>query len=106
MLFKRQKTPDTKLLKIMRDISKYMNYLGIVSYGMSGHCYEIKFLPLSKSYDDHPYWLIEKLEFIKEKVNTKKLQNLYEIGGIDLTKINDCYSIKENEYLKVKQMEE
>jgi hypothetical protein len=43
---------------------------------------------------------------IKEKVNTKKLQNLYEIGGIDLTKINDCYSIKENEYLKVKQMEE
>ncbi len=81
MLFKRQKTPDTKLLKIMRDISKYMNYLGIVSYGMSGHCYEIKFLPLSKSYDDHPYWLIEKLEFIKEKVNTAMSEAANKKGG-------------------------
>ena len=65
----------------MRDISKYMNYLGIVSYGMSGHCYEIKFLPLSKSYDDHPYWLIEKLEFIKEKVNTAMSEAANKKGG-------------------------
>ena len=81
MLFKRQKTPDTKLLKIMRDISKYMNYLGIVSYGRSGQCYEIKFWPLSKSYDDHPYWLIEKLEFIKEKVNTAMSEAANKKGG-------------------------
>ncbi|WP_169305376.1 hypothetical protein [Sebaldella termitidis] len=36
--------------------------------GMSGR-YILTFLPFSKSYDEHPYWLIEKLEFIEEVIN-------------------------------------
>ena len=35
---------------------------------MSGR-YILTFLPFSKSYDEHPYWLIEKLEFIEEVIN-------------------------------------
>ena len=46
-----------------------MNYLGMVSIGMAGGQYEIKFLPYSKSYDEHPFWLINKLEYIKNMVN-------------------------------------
>jgi hypothetical protein len=35
---------------------------------MSGR-YVLTFFPFSKSYDEHPYWLIDKLEFIEEVIN-------------------------------------
>ncbi|WP_394290188.1 hypothetical protein [Fusobacterium necrophorum] len=31
--------------------------------------FSIAFLPLSKGYDEHPYWLMKKLEFILRMVN-------------------------------------
>lgn len=34
---------------------------------MSG--FSIAFLPLSRGYDEHPYWLMKKLEFILRIVN-------------------------------------
>ena len=69
MMFKGQKTPDKDILEVIDDIMKYMNYLGLISLGMAGGEYEIKFLPLSKSFDEHPYWIITKLVYIKGKIN-------------------------------------
>ena len=43
---------------------------------------------------------------IEEKVDTNKLKNMYEIGEIDLVEINDCFTLSQNEYLKVKEIEE
>ena len=69
MILKGHKTPDERLNRIISDISRYMNYLGMISLGMAGGQYEIKFLPYSKSYDEHPFWLINKLEYIKNMLN-------------------------------------
>ena len=74
MILKGHKTPEERLNRIISDISRYMNYLGMISLGMislgmAGGQYEIKFLPYSKSYDEHPFWLINKLEYIKNMVN-------------------------------------
>ena len=34
-----------------------------------GGSYEIRHLPLSKSIDQHPYWMIVKLKYIKDRLN-------------------------------------
>jgi hypothetical protein len=39
--------------------------------GMSG-IYELRFLPFSKGIDEHPYWLIEKINFILNMINRVK----------------------------------
>ena len=35
-----------------------------------GGSYEIRHLPLSKSIDEHPYWQIVKLKYIKDRLIT------------------------------------
>ena len=34
-----------------------------------GGSYEIRHLPLSRSMDEHPYWMIVKLKYIKDRLN-------------------------------------
>lgn len=59
-------TADEKLKIVILDIRKYMIYLGVVGMGGS---FEIKHLPMEKSIDNHPYWLITKLKYIKDRLN-------------------------------------
>lgn len=54
-----------KYSAIIADIHRYMSYID--KKYMTG--FSINFLPLSKGYDEHPYWLIKKLEFILKMVN-------------------------------------
>lgn len=68
-MFKNQKTPDVIIQEIIQDISRYLGYMGIVSMGLSGGEYALKFLPLSRAYDEHPFWLIKKIEFINSMIN-------------------------------------
>ena len=58
-----------------------MVYLGIVSYGMAGTVYEIKHLPLGKSLDECPYWLVMKLNYIKDRLNIAKSEIKPKKGG-------------------------
>ena len=61
-----QQTPDRSLQEVILDINNYLRYFRFDA--MSGR-YTLTFLPFSKSYDEHPYWLMEKLEFIGEIIN-------------------------------------
>lgn len=47
-----------------------MRYFGVD--GMNG-IYHLKFLPFSKGIDEHPYWLINKIEFLLNLIN--KIRN-------------------------------
>ena len=46
-----------------------MTYIQFEPYGLGGGQYALKFLPLSHSYDEHPFWLMNKIEFIKNIMN-------------------------------------
>ena len=46
-----------------------------------GGGYEIKHLPLNKSIDDHPYWLIMKLTYIKDRINVASQERKPKKGG-------------------------
>ena len=52
--------------KVISDIQRYVIYLGVAGMGGS---YEIRHLPLNKSIDEHPYWMIVKLKYIKDRLN-------------------------------------
>lgn len=65
------RTPHEHYRILIRDISSYMRYFGFD--GMSG-IYDLKFLPFSKGIDEHPYWLIEKIQFILTIVNKVKTE--------------------------------
>ncbi|WP_288891566.1 hypothetical protein [uncultured Sneathia sp.] len=41
--------------------------------GFNGSC-NLQFLPLSRSYDEHPYWLIMKMEIILETINKVNME--------------------------------
>ncbi|WP_256478849.1 hypothetical protein [Sebaldella sp. S0638] len=40
-----------------------------------GDRYEIKHLPLNTSIDNHPYWLVNKLKYILDRLNTACIEN-------------------------------
>lgn len=63
------KTPHIHYQVLIIDISNYMRYFRFD--GMSG-IYELRFLPFSKGIDEHPYWLIEKINFILNMINKIK----------------------------------
>ena len=65
-IVKGHETTDEGLQKVISDIQRYVIYFGIA--GMSGS-YEIRHLPLSRSIDEHPYWMIVKLKYIKDRLN-------------------------------------
>ena len=66
-IVKGHETTEENLQKVISDIQKYTIYLGVAGMGGS---YEIRHLPLSKSIDEHPYWQIVKLKYIKDRLNT------------------------------------
>ena len=47
-------------------------YLGLA--GM-GDRYEMKHLPLNRSIDEHPYWLVTKFEYILDRFNRACREN-------------------------------
>lgn len=63
---------NIELNKFKIDISRYNRYLR--SDGFSRYPI-IAFLPYSKGYDEHPYWLIDKLEFIQSIIIKYKNDN-------------------------------
>lgn len=60
------RTANNKYIPFINDIHRYFRYYGGDSF--NGRVF-IRFLPYSKGYDEHPYWLIKKLETILEIVN-------------------------------------
>ena len=56
-----------KYQKIINDIHRYNMYFE--TKGMDSSYYYIHRLPLNLGYDDHPYWLIEKINFILRVTN-------------------------------------
>jgi len=65
------KTPNKIYDLYIEDISRYMRYFRFD--GFNGSC-NLQFLPLSRSYDEHPYWLIMKLEIILEIINKVNME--------------------------------
>lgn len=65
------KTPHKHYQILITDISNYMKYYGFD--GMSG-MYELRYLPFAKGIDEHPYWLMEKIQFILNLVNKIKAE--------------------------------
>ena len=63
---------NIELNKFKVDISRYNRYLR--SEGFSGYPV-IAFLPYNKGYDEHPYWFIDKLEFIQSLIIKYKNDN-------------------------------
>ena len=77
-MVKGHKTIDKKIELIILDIKKYLIYLGIA--GMCG-AYEIRHLPRAKSIDEHPYWLITKLVYIRDRLNVANQEGKTKKGG-------------------------
>ena len=77
-MVKGHKTIDEKINSVIWDIRKYMVYLGIA---VMGGAYEIRHLPLTKSIDEHPYWLITKLVYIRDRLNTANQEGKTKKGG-------------------------
>lgn len=62
-----QRPATNRYEEIIGDINYYRySYLDVD--GMTGG-YFIRFLPYNKGYAEHPYWLMEKIEFIRNCLN-------------------------------------
>lgn len=64
-MYSKTKATQEKLKRyeaVLLDLQKYRRYIGSDFFGNI----IISFLPLGKGYGEHPFWLINKLEFIKE----------------------------------------
>ncbi|WP_068449146.1 hypothetical protein [Caviibacter abscessus] len=57
------RTQDINMQILMNDVTRYFSYFEPVPLGMGGLTYKIN-LPFSKGRDEHPYWLVEKIDFI------------------------------------------